>query len=289
MLMAMFFSVGLVFAEDASTETKQSDNSSYSWVEKKILENIPSAYIQHKDGIVVSPTKNDVDDAIKFGASDKDDSAVMYAYLMRGPSEFWNQTEVYVYVRTPLYLVADHARKEAREYREVDTSFVEFCKTLNVAQVSLVQQIANKLRVHAYKAKLVLLRDGKRVETVLKVQTIKGRNPYAPKLSPELEALATNLANQSQQLKEQMMALYKANGMSEEQLKVMFGSSVSSVQSTSALPSEVPVLETDGIFAISELKKPGKYEIVFRTPPSSNIFVSGDKEIRFPVSFDKFK
>jgi hypothetical protein len=55
------------------------------------------------------------------------------------------------------------------------------------------------------------------------------------------------------------------------------------------MASQISLLKSDAVYKASELKKPGKYEIVFRTPPTNNLIVSGDKEIRFPISFDKFR
>ena len=128
----------LVFAEEGLTDPQSSDGSSWGWVEKKILENVPSTYLQHKTGIVVSSSVDDVREAIKFGASDKDNSAVEYAYLIKGPSDFWGGANVYVYVQTPLFLVADHGRRKTREFRDIDSEYIAYCKTLNVAQISVV-------------------------------------------------------------------------------------------------------------------------------------------------------
>lgn len=285
------------FAEEGLTDPQSSDGSSWSWVEKKILENIPTSYLQHKTGIVTPLSDEDISEAIKFGASDKDNKAVEYAYLTKGPSEFWNMKDVYVNVQTPLFLIANHSRIKAREYRDVDAEYIAYCKVLDAAQISVVQRTFTRSMIAiGSKMQLILLRDGMRVEPVRMIHAYKGRNPYSPRLSPQIEAITENamknaqqsMANMSPQLKEQVMAGYRAGGMSEEQLKALFSVAPSS-EPSNASPSEIPVLEPDGIYAISELKKLGTYEIVFRTLPSNNLFTSDDKEVRFVVSFDKFK
>lgn len=288
--------VEFIFAEEGLSDPESS--SGWSWVEKKVLENVPSAYLQHKAGIVHPPSDDDVKEAIKFGTSDKDNRAVEYAYLIKGPSDFWGGTDVYVNVQTPLFLVADHVRRKAREFRDADAEYIAYCKTLDVAQISVVQQTYTRSwNAIGFKMQLILLRDGRRVEPVRMVRAYKGRNPYGPRLSPQLEAITENamknaqqhMANMSPQLREQIIAGYRSGGMSEEQIRALFGVAPSSGLSA-ASPSEIPVLESDGIYPIAELKKPGKYEIVFRTLPSSNVFsTSSDKEIRFVVTFDKFK
>lgn len=267
----------LVLAEEGTP-----DDTSWSVTEKKIIENVPAAYLQHKTGIVISPSDDDVKEATQFGISDKDNRAVEYAYLIKNSSGFWG-ADVYLRVKTPLFLIADHTRRKAREFRDIDAEYITYCKALDVAQISAVQQTY-------FETPLILLRDGKRVEPVRMVRAYKGRNPYGLPLSPQMEAVIGNamknaqqhMANMSPQLREQVMAGYRAGGMSEEQIRSLFGAAPSSGPS-SASPSEIPILESDGIYAISELRKPGKYEIVFRASPSSN------KEIRFAVSFDKFK
>jgi hypothetical protein len=288
----------LGIVEPISAGDSAPDDPSWSWVEKNIIENIPTSYLQHKTGIVVPPLDDDVKEATQFGISDKDNKAVEYAYLIKGPSDFWGGADVYVYVQTPLFLIADHARKKAREFRDFDDEYIAYCKTLKVAKISVVQQTYTRSwNAIGTKMQVILLRDGKRVEPVGMLRAYKGRNPYGPKLSSQLEAITENamknaqqhLANMSPELKEQIIAGYRAGGMSEEQIKALFGSTSSS-GSSKVTSIEIPVIESDGIYAISELKKPGVYEVVFRTPPSNNIFsTNSDKEIRFAVTFEKFK
>lgn len=288
----------LVFAEEDVINPQSLDDTSWSWVEKKILKNIPSTYLLHRTGIVAPPSDDDIKNAIQFGASDKDNRAVEYAYLIKGPSDFWGGTDVYVNVKTPLFLIADHSRRKAREFRDVDAEYITYCKTLGVAQISAVQQTHTRSwNAIGFKMQLILLRDGKRVEPVRTLHAYKGLNPYGPRPSPQLEATTENamkdaqqrMANMSPQLREQVIAGYRAGGMSEEQIKALFGAA-SSPEPSNVSSSEIPVFESDGIYAISELKKPGKYEIVFRTLPSSNVFSTrSDKEVRFVASFGKFK
>jgi len=276
-MLMLLGSAELVLAEEGTP-----DDTSWSVTEKKIIENVPAAYLQHKTGIVISPSDDDVKEATQFGISNKDNRAVEYAYLIKHSSGFWG-ADVYLRVKTPLFLIADHTRRKAREFRDIDAEYIAYCKALDVAQISAVQQTY-------FETPLILLRDGKRVEPVRMVRAYKGRNPYGLTLSPQMEAVIENamknaqqhMANMSPQLREQVMAGYRAGGMSEEKIRSLFGAAPSSGPS-SASPSEIPILESDGIYAISELRKPGKYEIVFRASPSSN------KEIRFAVSFDKFK
>ena len=219
--------------EPISAEDGVPDDTSWSWVEKSIIGNIPATYLQHKTGIVVSPTDDDVKEAVQFGISDKENKAVEYAYLIKGPSDFWGGTDVYVHVQTPLFLITDHARRKAREFRDFDVEYIAYCKALNVAKISVVQQTYTRSwNIIGTKMQLILLRDGKRVEPVNMLRVYKGRNPYGQKLSPQLEVITENamknaqqhLANMSPELREQMIAGYRAGGMSEEQIKALFGS-----------------------------------------------------------------
>jgi len=245
-----------------------------------------------------------------FGESDKDNKAVEYAYIIKGPTtSFWEAKDIYLSVKTPLFLVAEHARKKAQEYRDVDAEYIAYCKTLDVAQISILQQTTNLNTFRAYTTKMqaILLRDGKRVESVNMIHAYKGQNPFAQTLSPKLDAMMAGAQQQSalatQQLQaiitpeyiEQVKATYKSMGMSEAQINTYISAikAYSGASTPAGTPTETPVFESDGIYAISELKQPGKYEVIFRTLPSNdlmrNAMGGGEKEIRFAISFDTFK
>jgi hypothetical protein len=100
-------------------------------------------------------------------------------------------------------------------------------------------------------------------------------------------------ANVAEPQKKQLVEYYRTMGWSNQQIADYTGITVADVQpgteKSPTLPETVPVSELDAIYAASDLTKPGVYEVVFRTPPSNQLFHSGDNEIRFPVSFAQFR
>ena len=83
-------------------------------------------------------------------------------------------------------------------------------------------------------------------------------------------------------------------GLSEDQMAAYTGFSREDIREilktqASAGGGKIVLSEFDAVFPIEELSKPGRYELVFRTPPVASLYARGDKEVRFPISFSSFK
>jgi hypothetical protein len=275
----------------------------YSLVENSIRNKIPDAYKQNTDGIVSNPTASDIEQAVQLGKSSKDNDVLAYAYLTKAPRGFFSTDEVYVKVQTPLFLVADHAREQAREYRSVDPEFVEYAKNLKAVRISVTQQYLNTNTFYAYAfdRQMILLRDGVRVEALQSIPSWDGKNPFADKMSKQMDAVLANvgnianqytkgyLATMSDEQKQQLVQSYKAMGYSDQKIQELTGISTGEGANEPGSVGTVQLTEYDGVFPLEEVCKPGNYEIIFRTRKINRLVLNGDKEIRFPISFDKFK
>jgi len=51
----------------------------------------------------------------------------------------------------------------------------------------------------------------------------------------------------------------------------------------------INISDSDALYSIEELKKPGVYEILFRTPSTNSLLFSGDEEKKYLIDFSKFK
>jgi len=274
----------------------------YSLVEQRILDTLPPKYAQHNSGIVFPLADADIQQAIQFGKADKENSGVEYAYIIKGPSDFWNGTSVYVMAHTPLFLVADHARKRAQEYKDIDQEYIAYLKELNAVRLSLTQQaVTRNYTAIPFKRELILLRDGKRIEPLSTIKPYKGSNPFDSHLTAHAQSIIDSTRKQAQaglqqmtpELRKFVISQYKAGGMSDAQIQELLGASSAPKNAGSSTPTEIPIFGSDPVFAVSELKKPGKYEIVFRVPSSNNLIQEAispsAKETRFEVTFDKFR
>lgn len=276
----------------------------YSLREQQIISDIPLEQRQYNEGVISNPKKSDIEKAISFGENSKDNNSLMYAYIKKGPSNFWGNSDVYVKINTPLYLISTHAKEQAREYKEIDAKYVNYCKDLNAVKLSLTQQFNNNFTVYPIKREIILLHNGKRVKTMSSIKSHKGKNPFmsdyekkiAKATSDEMsksssQVPASNFAMTKEQLKN-LEATYRSMGYTDEQIKSYMGAinyGTNSNKKSNNKKTNIKLSETDNIYKTSDLNKPGSYEIVFRTPATNNVFASGDKEIRFPISFSNFK
>ena len=146
---------------------------------------------------------------------------------------------------------------------------------------------------------IILLRDGKRVDPMNSIKSFKGLNPFMMKQNKNIQNVMARyqkmVPSQSFTMTQEQLAdlekTYRSMGYSDAQINTyMYAVRAGmKIDSSSAQNTEIPLLESDAVYKASELKKPGKYEIIFRTPSTNNLIVSGDKEIRFPISFDRFR
>jgi len=214
-----------------------------------------------------------------------------------------SNSDVYVQISTPLYLISEHAREQAKEYKEIDNDFVDYCKGLDAVKISLtLQYVSDKFRAYPFQRQIILLRDGKRIEPLNTIQSYKGLNPFSSQLDKNIQDIIKKsqrmfqsqaVTRTPQQLKD-LEQTYRDMGYSEAQIRTYVGLAREASKRTETLQQygsspTIALFDSDAIYKASDLKKPGKYEIVFRTPATNSLIVSGDKEIRFPISFDKFR
>jgi|GEM_PF-1651480 len=271
--------------------------------EQIIISGLPEKYRNHTSGFILSPTESDIDRAIVLGKnSANDDSLLTYAYVIKAPYSFFSG-DVYVRIATPLYLISDYAREQTRNYKEIDTPFIEYCKRLDAVKISLIEQyISRSWRRYPFERQAILLRDGKRIEPLSIIKSFNGFNPFMMQQNKEIQNIMASYqkiapSQSFTMTKEQLEDLektYRSMGYSEAQINTYMsalraGTNLVKSSDQNNMPIQISLLKSDAVYKASELKKPGKYEIVFRTPPTNNLIVSGDKEIRFSISFDKFR
>ena len=280
----------------------------YSIREHAIRSKIPQEFRNYTNGIIANPTDATVRQAIALGKASKDNDALQYAYLTKAPRSLFNQDSIYIQVATPLQLIANHAREQARDYRKVNDNFVQYARKLSAVRISISQQFISTITWDAYgfQRQIILLRDGVRVEPLLEIPGRAGKNPFAEKPSKEMQATFASIdqtmkqiskgwtANMTKEQKEQVLRSYRAMGLSEDQMAAYTGFSRDEIQEildtqSNAVDGKISLSEFDAVFPIDELTKPGNYELVFRTPQIASLYARGDKEVRFPISFAGFR
>lgn len=234
----------------------------YSLREQGYLSQVPPEYKTHTGGFVIFPSDSDIKAAIAFGSADRDSRAVEYAYIYKP------NLDTYISVHTPLFLIADHARDKAREYQKVDSAFVEYCRKLDAVRIILHEQTLSKnYRFYAWQYNIILLRNGERIEPLKRICSYKGNNPFI-KTGKQTEKLLEEIRSAQDRV---YQILGTPRYKEDDYIDYTW------------------IGEDMGIFSASELKKPGQYEVIFRTPRSNFIFAKGDEERRYPISFDHFK
>ena len=114
--------------------------STYSLVEQNTKSKLPSYVLKHSEGIIEHPTKQDVDNAIKLGESSKDDNRLEYAYIHKETLSSFEHSSIFAYISTPLYLIAEHSKKQSRNYEILDREYINYCKKLNVVAITVNRQ-----------------------------------------------------------------------------------------------------------------------------------------------------
>lgn len=280
----------------------------YSVREHAIRSNLPQDLRTYNNGIIANPTDTDIQAAIALGATSKDDQTLEYAYLTKAPRGLFANDSIYIRVATPLYLIADHSREQTRDFRKVDDDFVQYARTLGAVRISISQQYMSTVTWNAYEfqRQVVLLRDGIRVEPMPEISGWEGQNPFADKPSKEMQAALSQVsqtmtqysrsyaANMTQEQKVQLLKTYQTMGLSEDQMAAYTGFDHDEIhqilgEQVNTSNGNIVLSEFDAIFPVDELRKPGNYELVFRTPPTASLIASGDKEIRFPISLAGFR
>jgi hypothetical protein len=285
----------------------------WSLLERGYLKSIPAIYREHKTGPLVAPSDDDVKEAISFGEASKEKpEALAYAYLLKRKASMLGSDSIYVTVSTPLELIARHSQEQAKEFRATDSDFVSYARRLKCIRISVTQQwLSSGYTALAANRELIILRDGKRVENLGTVEAWKGANPFLANNKSSLSSDATVNAIQQQAIaqtraiwngadestRKQLLAVYTAQGRSDAQIMLFTGATAEelsrmrgkTVEAAETGPTMLLLQSEDGVFAIEELIKPGKYELVFRQPNYGAFTGVGDKEIRVPIEFTSFR
>ena len=172
----------------------------YSIREHAIRSKIPQEFRNYTNGIIANPTDADVRQAIALGKASKDSNTLSLAYLRKAPKNLFKSNDILYYslhipygkyealargmdpnnilirVATPLYLIANHAREQARDYRKVDDNFVQYARKLDAVRIAIYA--GNIISLQQF----ILLRDGVRVDPLLEIQAWAGKNPFTDKL-----------------------------------------------------------------------------------------------------------
>ncbi|MBI4257911.1 MAG: hypothetical protein HY619_03055 [Thaumarchaeota archaeon] len=185
----------------------------------------------------------------------------------------------YVYVKTPLFLISEYAFECSRRYKKIDNEFLQYCKALNAVKLDFSEQIVTRqYYAFALPHNLILLRDGERVEPLKTIPSYQGRNPFL-KLDEALRAKINAIASQS------LQAYPLEYRQAIEGLLRISNTTNDDVSPT------IAITEFDNVYSISQLQKPGTYDIVIRTFKTYNIIGSmwDDREVRYRIDFKKFR
>jgi hypothetical protein len=175
--------------------------------------------------------------AILLGTASKDGDTLEYAYLTKAPRGVFASDEIYVRVATPLYLIASHAREQARDYRKADDSFVQYARSLGAVRISISQRYISTVTwdAYAFQRQVVLLHDRVRVEPLREIPAWAGQNPFADKPSKQMQTALSQVsqtaaqfsrgfaADMSTEQKEQVLRSYRAMGLSQDQMAAYTG------------------------------------------------------------------
>jgi hypothetical protein len=279
--------------------------SGWSLREQGYINKIPENYQNYFGGIIKEPSQENINNAVIFGMQEKDSDALKYAYLTK--AAFGNMI-VYCKIYTPLRLIAEHGKNCAREYINTNDSTIEYLTKMNAVKIDVMPQYTSTYswNTYAYEEDFFLLRNGIRVPTLKQLDAMDRNNPFDLIITPEINEIQKKAMQDAMQYTQ----IYTSAFTNEQkinyckQLKMM-GYSNNDIASYTGFPADsvkvyigevkskkvdiIYFTEKDNVYSIDELNKPGYYEIVFRTPVSSNLLSSGDKEKRISISFEKFK
>ena len=234
-------------------------------------------------GIKAHPTDAEVAAAIQFGiASKNDENAVRSAYLSRVKTSAATTEPFNIVVRTPLYLISRHAMAEARAGREVDPKFVAYARELGLVKLAVSRRDITSAtwRAYALTRELTLVRDGVPVKPVASIPSWNQLDPFfntddplgswqsSSWLKRGVEDMQMNSLRQTQELAGQRTGPNGENGRPKTSVGLQPG---------------------DGVFPAEELRKPGRYELIFRAPHGGISDGKPISEVRIPIRFDRFR
>jgi len=257
--------------------------SSYSVVEKNTGAKIPAFYAGYSDGIVAEPTDAEVAQAVQFGNAAKDNPDVVKdAYLSKAKTSAVALEAFYIVVRTPLYLISRHAMEQARKGRAPDPKFIAFARRFEFVKLAVSQRYISSAtwRAYAIVRELSLLRDGVRIKPATSIPAWNGVDPFFDPADPLVSWQSNSWLKHGVENME-MQSLRQDQGVAAH-MNGVYGQ-------TTWLSTSVALRPGDAVFSVEELRKPGRYEIVFRKPHVGALGARSNPEMRIPISLDKFR
>ncbi|MBN2068518.1 MAG: hypothetical protein JW739_02675 [Opitutales bacterium] len=117
----------------------------------------------YKGGPIGNPNSNDVEEALNFGQKSQNNHLLEDAYTIIWKSSSFDRS-VKIIVETPIYRIAEHAQKRAREFRHTDSRYINSICQQGVITLSAAKDSAINSRIFNQKA--LLIRDGIRIEPI---------------------------------------------------------------------------------------------------------------------------
>jgi hypothetical protein len=158
------------------------------------------------------------------------------------------------------------------------------------------------------KRQLILLRDGERVETLTEIPSWHGGNPFpregqgSKQLQAKVASAQKNVlvsmrpffASNSDSMKRTLLLSYRMTGIDDQTLTAGLGISSEEFQrligdESNSGNTNYSLSESDSVYSMQELNMPGKYELVFREPQVGMLGGVSEKEIRFPISLNRYR
>ncbi len=222
---------------------------------------------------LLEPTTENIALATKIGVQNKETSRLEFAYITE-------KKEINIVIKSPLFMAAKHAKKQAQDYREPDADFLKYLESFKFTRIECpnVGFVVNAQFDGRHK--VILLRDGVRVPTVSEIPTYKGKDPFNMvvlnhQMTKMMEAMQqqadtimkATFVHMPPEQQGQFIKTQYASGKSTEEIVKMLGISKDEVEKYKPTEQTTPVVqfgEDDGVFSLAELQKPGKYEVVVR-------------------------
>lgn len=268
---------------------------------KHILHILPLIFLASAlQAQLLVPTAENITVATKVGVQNKETSRLEFAYITE-------KKEINIVIKSPLFMAAKHAKKQAQDYREPDADYLKYLESFKFTRIECANVGFVVDAQFDGRHKVVLLRDGVRVPSVTSVPSFKGKDPFSmvimnyrmdkamAAIEQQANAMTKMLLGQmTPEQKVQFIKTQYAAGKSTEEIVKMTGLPKEEIEKSKPAEEVKPETvfgEDDGVFSLEELNKPGKYEAVVRLGNLgfvSPVFGSKDlqREYRIPLKFD---
>lgn len=103
----------------------------------------PTALKNYKQGPVSPLTKEDIESAIEFGKTNRQQDVINYVFIFtKNVTSFLGPVRnIYILVCTNYFLIADYAAKQSRNYEPIDMDYVNFLVNLPVFRIEVAEQV----------------------------------------------------------------------------------------------------------------------------------------------------